>query len=60
MMSQNGEHKTHVICICSFVVEVIEELNDMVPSRIGRYVRFLLHMLQHLEFENAMIAIITI
>lgn len=36
MISQNGEHKTDMIATGSVMVEVIEELNDVVSSRIGR------------------------
>ena len=36
MVSQNGEHKTGVISTCSFMLKMIEKLNDMVSSRISR------------------------
>ena len=34
MMSKNREHKTDVSSLWSFMAKVIEQLNDMVPSRV--------------------------
>ena len=36
MISQNGEHKKDMISTASVTVEVFEELNDVLSSRIGR------------------------
>lgn len=60
MMSHNGENKTDMISFRSSMVKVIEELNHTAPSRIRRQMRFLLDMLQHLQFEDIMIATIAI
>jgi hypothetical protein len=60
MMSHNGENETDMISIGSTIVKMIKKLNDMVLSRIRRKMRFLLDMLQHLEFIDVMLAIIAI